>query len=302
MPGSGLFDLPLPAAVVCHDAGAANIILAAMRAHAAIHPGAGRGWRLLAQGPAAGLWAEASVDLVTRCQSIDELMSGAAVLLSGTGWASDLEHEARAAATTRGIPSLAVIDHWVNYRGRFVRNERQVLPDEIIVTDEHAAEEARRCFPGLPIRTEPNLYLQASVDGIAPLKAGRPEVLYVLEPVRAAWATPVAGEFQALDYFLANLAKLGLAPDTLIRLRPHPSDPAGKYDTWIESRSRFNVRLDDAPSLAAAIGRVAWVAGCESYAMVVALHAGRKVVSTLPPWGHGCRLPQGAIIHLKELA
>ena len=302
MPGSGLFDQPLPAAVVCHDAGAANIILAAMRAHAASHPEAARGWRLLAQGPAARLWAEASVPQVTQCQSIDELMGGAAVLLSGTGWASDLEHEARVAAKARGIRSLAVIDHWVNYQDRFVRNERQVLPDEIVVTDAYAAEEARRCFPGLAIRTEPNLYLQALVAEIAPLQTGKPEVLYVLEPVRAAWATPGSGEFQALDYFLANLGKLGLAPDTLVRLRPHPSDPDGKYDQWIESQGQLNVRLDDAPSLAAAIGRVTWVAGCESYAMVVALHAGRKVVSTLPPWGNVCRLPQGSIIRLKELA
>jgi hypothetical protein len=302
MPGSGLFDLPLPAAVVCHDAGAANIILAAMRAHAATHPEAARGWRLLAQGPAARLWAEASVPQVSQCQSIDDLMGGAAVLLSGTGWASDLEHEARVAAAARGIRSLAVIDHWVNYQDRFVRNGRQTLPDEIIVTDEYAAEEARRCFPGLAMRIEPNLYLQALVAEIAPLQTGKSEVLYVLEPVRAAWATSGLGEFQALDYFLANLGKLGLPPDTLVRLRPHPSDPDGKYDNWVESQGQFNVRLDDAPSLAAAIGRVAWVAGCESYAMVVALHAGRKVVSTLPPRGHVCRLPQGSIIRLKELA
>lgn len=302
MPGSRLLDLPLPVAVVCHDAGAANIIFASMRVHAVAHPGATAGWRVLAQGPAAKLWAEGGMPRVSLCREIDDALSGAAALLSGTGWASDLEYEARAAAKARGIYSLAVIDHWVNYRDRFVRGGRMVLPDEIIVTDGYAADEARRCFPGLEMTIEPNLYLQASVDQIAPVETGKSEVLYVLEPVRAAWATPVAGEFQALDYFLANLGRLGLAQDTLIRLRPHPSDPAGKYDQWIEDQSQFNVRLDDAPSLVAAISRVKWVAGCESYAMVVAVHAGRKVVSTLPPWGHDCRLPHESIIHLKELA
>lgn len=301
MPDSALLDLPVPVAVVCHDAGAANIILAWMRAHAATHSQAARDWRLLAQGPAVKLWAEHSVPLVHLCQNVDEALDGAAVLLSGTGWASDLEHEARRQAKVRGIKTIAVIDHWVNYKERFIRQGEIVLPDEIYVTDDYAFREAERCFPDLSIQIKSNLYLEGLVRQISPLSSREGEVLYVLEPIRADWCKQPAGEFQALDYFVANMGKLGIERDAIIRLRPHPSDAAGKYDKWLTDHHELNVVLDDSPTLASAIGRSEWVVGCETYAMVVALLAGRKVASTLPPWAHRCRLPHGAITPLRDL-
>lgn len=301
MPDSALLDLPVPVAVVCHDAGAANIILSWMRAHAVTHAQAARDWRLLAQGPAAKLWAERSVPLARLCQNIDEALEGAAVLLSGTGWASDLEHEARRQAKVRGIKTIAVIDHWVNYKERFIRQGEIVLPDEIYVTDDYAFREAERCFPDLPMQIKPNLYLDESVSQISPLPCSENEVLYVLEPIRADWCKQPAGEFQALDYFVANIDKLGITREAKIRLRPHPSDAPGKYDEWLASHHELNAVLDDSPTLVSAIGKAAWVAGCETYAMVVALLAGKKVVSTLPPWAHRCRLPHSAITSLRDL-
>jgi hypothetical protein len=35
--------------------------------------------------------------------------------------------------------------------------------------------------------------------------------------------------------------------------------------------------------------------------LIIGLEAGRKVVSTLPPWGHKIRLPHDGIIHLCKL-
>jgi len=42
------------------------------------------------------------------------------------------------------------------------------------------------------------------------------------------------------------------------------------------------------------------VVGCESFALVVALAAGRRVCSTLPPWAPPCRLPQPGIVRLAD--
>jgi hypothetical protein len=44
------------------------------------------------------------------------------------------------------------------------------------------------------------------------------------------------------------------------------------------------------------------VVGCESMAMVVGLLAQKKVVSSIPPSGRHCRLPQKNIVHLSEIA
>jgi hypothetical protein len=86
---------------------------------------------------------------------------------------------------------------------------------------------------------------------------------------------------------------LGISPTTPLRLRPHPSDPAGKYDHWLAHHP--GVVLDRHASLAQAMNSARWVVGCESYALVVALAAGREVWSSLPPWAPACRLPQAGV-------
>ncbi len=298
---SRLPELPQPLAVVCHDAGGANLIFAWLHALAAVDVALAPKCRVLLRGPAERLWAQRPLPQVHICGSIIEVLDGARALLSGTGWASSLEHDARIAAKARSIHSQAVLDHWVNYRERFVRNGEMVLPNAILVADEYAEAEANRCFPGVPISRCANIYLQEVVQSIASLNEEVLDVLYVLEPIRANWAGEQGGEFEALDYFADKMrALVGNSPCRL-RLRPHPSEPPGKYDSWIERHGHLKAGLDGSSTLAEAISHARWVVGAETFAMVAALAAGRVVVSTLPPWAHRCRIPYPQIIHLREL-
>ena len=286
--------LASPLAVVCHDAGACNVILPWLA-----QPGLEL--RAFMQGPAEKLW-RARHGLRPLCSSLEEALQGAAMLLSGTGWATSLEHDARRLAAARGLPSVAVIDHWVNYPDRFVREGRVQWPDEFWVTDDEALALARRSFAGATVRCQPNLYLAEQAARIAPVPPQHGDVLYVLEPMRADWGRGVAGEWQALDYFMAHRGRLDIAPDAPLRLRPHPSDPPGKYDAWLAAHAGLRVSLDRSASLDQAIAGCAWVVGCESYALVVALAAGRRVLSTLPPWAPSCRLPLAGLQHLRDTA
>lgn len=293
-PALPVIDLPRPLAVVCHDAGAANLILAWLAKEP--RPDA----RPVIAGPAERLWRARFGE--APLWELGAALDGAAALLSGTGWASDLEHHARVLAKHAGIRSAAVLDHWVNYPERFVRAGETVWPDEFWVVDEDALVLASERFPGACVRLKPNAYLDEQLARIRPLEVGAPErVLYVLEPARSDWSREVPGEFQALDYWLEHFGKLGLPRSVPIRLRPHPSEPPGKYRDWLERHSGVDVQLDDSPDLSEAIGRASVVAGCQSYAMVVALAAGRKVVCTLPPWAPLCVLPYSTIIHLRSL-
>lgn len=290
-----MIDMPRPLAVVCHDAGAANLILAWLAAEqrADVRP--------VMAGPAERLWRKRFGEV--PLWELEAALEGAAALLSGTGWASDLEHRARAIARQAGIRSTAVLDHWVNYPERFVRADETLWPDEFWVVDEDALTLALERFPGAEVRLKPNAYLDEQLARIRPLEAGAAErVLYVLEPARSDWGRSIPGEFQALDYWLEHFDKLGLPRSMPIRLRPHPSELPGKYDEWIDRQTGFELELDDSSDLAEAVGRSSVVAGCQSYAMVVALAAGRKVVCSLPPWAPRCALPQSGIIHLSSLA
>jgi len=290
-------DLVSPVVVVAHDAGGANLIIGWLRGACNIDV------RACLAGPAAGLWANA-FGRAANWPLVDALR-GARTLLSGTSYASSLEHEGRSRARAAGIRSIGVIDHWVNYPDRFIRDGVQVLPDEIWVTDEYALAIAGSCFGGLMVRQQPNCYLTDLVKQIRAVEEKTKcdnRVLYVLEPVRQSWAEGGgAGEFQALDYFIKCGRNLGLDTTSEIRLRPHPSEPQGKYDAWLARNRAWNLHLDPSPSLELSIAWADMVVGCETYAMVVGLAAGRRVVSALPPHAPRCRLPMMNIIHLRDL-
>ncbi len=301
MQNSEPLDLSPPLAVACHDAGAANLIAAWLR-----------GWRseirLCMAGPAAALWRRLYPDAALL--PLDHALDGAATLLSGTGWASEHEHEARKLAQSLGVRSIAAVDHWVNYRARFIRRGELILPNELWVADAYAKAEAQRCFPGMPVRELPNLYLQSLVDEVAACDPAAPtempaSVLYVLEPIRRDWDAAKrhdarSGELQAFEYFLAYLDRVGAA-DAHIVLRPHPSDPAGKYDDWLARFTGRDLEIDAGTPLARQIARADWVVGCESFALVAALESGRIVFSSLPPWAPPCSLPHSDLRHVRHL-
>lgn len=293
MRASPIDDLSRPLAIVCHDAGAANIILHAIGDNA-------DGLRIWTEGP-----ADRIADAVGHPRNVPNLeaaLDGAATLLSGTGWASNLEHRARSLAHQRGIRSIAVLDHWVNYPQRFVRDGHQVQPDRWWVTDCFALDEARKHFDASRIDQVANLYALDQLATIAPVTAETPNrLLYVLEPARSDWGKDRPGEFQALDYFLERLPTLGLPSSLEITLRPHPSDPPGKYDDWIAGHANMGIAPDQSVSISKAIGDSRWVAGCESFALALALETGRPVFCTLPPHAPPCRLPHDRIIHIQAM-
>lgn len=285
-------DVGNPVAAVAHDAGAANHLVAWLAA-------ADPGLRISAYmaGPARAIW-DRMMPGVALAPAIPAALDGAATVISGTGWASDIEHVARLLAATSGIRSIAVIDHWVNYEGRFVRNGVVQLPDEIWVSDEYALGIASSVFPATPIRQLPNLYLASQLAGLASPPASGGDMLYVLEPMRDDWGRGSPGEFQALDYFLARIDALDVPRGIRIRLRLHPSEELGKYDAWLAANPALV--LDDSSDLRAALVRASWVVGCETYALVVALAAGRTVYSSLPPWAPPRRLPHDGIIEIRR--
>lgn len=292
--------------LVAHDAGAVNHIIAWHKhlANQQTKP-ISRCVTVCLSDPALSLWLRAFPD--SKTSNLSNSLSDAKLLISGTGWQSNLEHDARKLARSLGIKSVAVIDHWTTYRDRFIRDDEEVLPDEIWVTDEYAKKLAENYFPELPIVQLPNLYLENILAEVRLQEASvnssqTTRLLYVLEPIRQVWGNgDQLGEFQALDFFIKNINLLGFGKTLSIKLRPHPSDSIGKYDQWIESQKNLDVSLDNSRSLAEAISWSNVVVGCQTYAMVVALASGRQVICSIPPRVATCVLPQTEIIKLADL-
>ncbi len=298
-----------PLVVVAHDAGATNLIIHWLKAWflSESQTDFKQSIRLCLAGPAISLWE--SQFGAFHNWTLAEALNGANQLLSGTGWASEWEYQARSLAKIQNIPTIAVLDHWVNYPERFVRDGVQILPDQLWVADPEAKNTALWNFPDTPVKEFPNAYLADQIAQIKALESQWPDrsdgltrVLYLLEPIRAAWAGKESlGEFQALDYFVSKIQSLNLGPKIEISLRSHPSDAPNKYNSWCGRFAQYQISVDRFASLAEAIAWSDWVVGCETAALVCALGAGRKVISSLPPWAPPCRLPHKEILHLREL-
>ena len=304
-------------AVCAHDAGAASHLAAWL---SPLHPQL----RLCLAGPAEALF-EARLGMSSGSfHSLEEALAGAQVLISGTGWQTDLEHRARLLAHQRGIPSVAVLDHWVNYRERFQRDGRFLLPDALWVADEMAASLAKALFPNVPVLQLPNHWLEGLCRTVQALRTSatghlqprRParRLLYLLEPIRAPWhlgpaGASVAGEIQGLRYWLQQLPSLiqqgWVAPLhelESLALRPHPSEPVGKYDDLIaDAAAHWPIQLDRASTLAEALAWADAAFGCETQALVAAMACDLLAFSTVPPWAPPCRLPQDTLHHLNRL-
>lgn len=308
--------LKRPLTVVAHDAGAANHIFAWLGNEQPT---------MYLEGPSLLMW-QSRIHNIGRVSSTEsthkskpnselfllaenglaEAILGASTVVTGTGWESNLEHNARKLARKQGIRSIAVIDHWTNYGARFIRNGEQVLPDEIWVSDSYAAEIAQVTFPTVKVTQLPNAYLLGLVAEVEALQEpaatqGNDRVLYVLEPIRHSWGElDEPGEFLALDYFMAHRQRAPISVDAEIRLRPHPSDSPGKYEGWLYRHANSSVSLDKSATLAEGLAWANVVAGCQTYAMVLALACGRTVISTIPAWAPPCVLPHGGIVKLAK--
>jgi hypothetical protein len=267
--------------LVSHDAGGAEILSSWLRRNN------DKDVACVIEGPARRVF-ERKLGPVHET-SLREGMARADALLCGTGWQSTLEFDALAMAREQGVHSTAWIDHWVNYRERFERGGRQVLPDEIWAGDEFALARVRELFPTTASRLEANPYFEdiRAEARLLPVRpaSGPATVLYVCEPVRGEGFD----EHEALSGFLSRLDSLRVPIERVV-VRAHPSDPPGKYD-WAMESAVVRVERGGERPLMAEIGDADIVVGLQSMAMVVGMLAGRRVVSCIPSGGPPCVLP-----------
>ena len=296
-----LTKLNFPLAVVAHDAGAANIIRYLIKG---IHS---KKLIFCLEGPALNIIGKRRKNL--KNLNLIECVKQSKTLLSGTSNKDiKLEYEARKLAKNNNITSFAVIDHWVNYKERFIRNNLEILPDEIWISDEYALKKAGKCFNNVPIYLIENMYVINEVKKILRTKNNKVSYnkinfLYLLEPIDEVWNNSnTSGDFEALNFFINNIKSITPNNDMHIVLKPHPKEQLDKYDKWCKDKaSTYNIYVDKTSTLSRLISWANIVVGCQTSAMIIALIAGKKVICSLPRNAPDCKLPHNKLIHLKDI-
>jgi hypothetical protein len=290
-------------AVVSHDAGGAEYLSSHVRRMK-------ESTLLVVDGPAEAVFRRKLGPI--QPVALEKAIEQAGWVLCATSWQSDLELRAIRLARAAGKRSVALLDHWVNYRERFERGAEHQFPDEIWVADEYAERVASACIPEIPVKMVGNAYFDDMREEIRRLtrkpqpRPGAVTVLYICENI-AAHSLFQHGdrrhagyvEEEAMEYFFQNLTAIdpGVAR---ILVRPHPSEPRDKYG-WVVGRSPVAVEISEGASLTEDIVQADVIVGCESMAMIVGLIVGKRVVSCIPPSGRASALPYPEIESLTHL-
>jgi hypothetical protein len=298
--------------VVSHDAGGAEIVSSWLRRHPQGN------CRFIVDGPAAGIFRRKFGKLrIERLQDMERLIEESSAVLTGTSWASDLEKLAIKLAKKHQVKVVSFLDSWVNYLERFQLEGEQILPDEIWVGDKYALEIAEGTFEKITIKLIDNPYLLDIRDEIESLKSksntveGNLNILYVCEPVsdhayKSRGREDAFGftEFEAMALFISHLRKIANSDKKVnVRIRPHPSEPSNKYDSYININSgQTTVSKSCDTTLVEDCAWSHWVVGINSMALVVALLAGKDVFCCIPGHSRPFGLPHAEIRNFLELS
>jgi hypothetical protein len=309
---------------VAGDAGGANSLAPVIRRLRA----EGRSVTALAYKQAVDVWRRRGVD----CEALpeDTTPGGAAerlrgaqadVFLAGTSVNGvDLEKRFIVAARRLGIPSLAVLDFWSNYRARFAdeRGGLAYLPDRIAVMDSLAREEMiaagfepdRLWITGQPgfdeldeSRRRLTPQRRAEVREALGIVGDTAMVLFASQPIAAFYGDDTDGpshpgytEHTVLAALVAALDRIavGKAPAIALVVRPHPREDASALQRHRARSIRVIVdgrgdarEVALAADLVTGMSTVLLVEACLLGCVVASLQPGLRSADVLPTnrWG-----------------
>ena len=197
-------------------------------------------------------------------RQIDSLLAreDAAALLTGTSVYPDRDARWWNAAARRGIPSLALVDHWCNYAERFsFREPFDCRPDAVAVIDETAAEglKRQRCPVRIEISGHPYFdeLLAAGAARERDRHLGRLELgvegdrqllVFASEPQASHFGTSLHHQGHGL-YTEREVAAgvlracATVAPEAMLIIKLHPLEDVHAFDVMAEAVESLDTKV-----------------------------------------------------------
>ena len=209
-------------------------------------------------------------------------------------------------ARARGIPCVAVLDSWTNYRARFLAPEERELtplglPDIITTIDDFSARElASLGFSPHSIRVTGQPAFDEIVEwaGSAHAVTQREElrsdlsigplqklVVFFSQPIRGMYGEVGApgyrgyDEYDALEILLETIG--ARRPEVHVVIKPHPKEESGKFESLLDKASPA-VQMVTSYSANGLIAASDVVVGMTSVTLAQAMLIGRPTISLQP--------------------
>ena len=271
--------------IVAHDAASGNIILHWIKKYNNIN------YYIKVEGPAKKIFKRRKIKgkLNTNYMTI---IKKSDFIISGTSAKSKIDHKIRILANKNNIPNAGVLDHWVLFKEGFLFNKKLILPSEIWVTNINAFKLAKKIFKQRIIKIKKNIYEEEILKKINKNKISNiKKILYLLEPFKDNTQEKAINKFFLK---IENVKKIEII------FKPHPSEDINKYKKIITKYRKFKSKIDNKSELESLISWSNVLVGCQTYAMVLALKAKRKVYTMLPINNYECNLPFKKIVNFKK--
>jgi hypothetical protein len=169
--------------------------------------------------------------------------------------------------------NIAIIDHWTGYLKGFSYRSELILPEYMYVFNKKSYLMATKIFRNkVKIFKKKNYFEDFIISKIN-----------ILEPFDGKF------EFLALDKFKEHLKKFRGKMN--IKLKLHPSESKNKYKNWLKKNNSIGFSLVDEFDLSKSLSWADYVVGLESYMLVLAMKAKKKVFTLLPLNKKKFRLP-----------
>jgi RimJ/RimL family protein N-acetyltransferase len=223
--------------MVAHDAGGAEQLSWLMR---------NLPQRILGyfEGPAKRILENTGIPF-DRVHDLGDLI-GCDLLITGSGWMSDLEKTAIQDANERNVPCITVLDHWVNYLERFGEKELG-QPMILAVTNSVALQIAQSKFPNKVVWFLPDFQIQNYVKTLSTIEESRRSLLILLEPLLNSGSSFSIGMKDVevlLQAAIVMKRARGLGP-IIVRLHPSQIDDY----SIVESLKKYSNEIELSKSI-----------------------------------------------------
>jgi len=290
--------------VVCHDAGGALYISKLINQ---IEEDINAIYVL--DGPAVEIFKRELVNHKVNSISINDLeeskLRNCQLILTGSGWQTDHELRGIRLAKKMKIKSVTLLDHYVNYKRRFMRNGILVLPNTLWLTDMDAFNIASLEFKGIEI------YLELIPDPIEKdmlkylkIDSEKDVLLYITEPISNIGQLPnlnsekIVSEAEAFQKFINQYRSLKLKLP--VRLRVHPSEDKQFYIKMLAFHD-FTAEISENIDPLQDIVESRYVVGMESIMLTWAIKAKKETFTIFPIDSRYCSLPHENIREFRDL-
>lgn len=161
------------------------------------------------------------------------------VVITGTGWKTNLEYNAIKAAKKYDKFCITFLDHWVNYKKRFLRKNKLALPDKILVFDKESQSNIKKIFRNQVDTIKiTNYYFKNFTKKLKKRKKNSNVILYLASNYDKALKKKI--DIILLKKFLKKILLLKKYEKFSIDIKPHPTENFRKYISLKKKYKKIN--------------------------------------------------------------